>query len=135
MYSIRKIKGTQREQIPYNIKYMLYPTPDVQDFNFVKQDNMLSDVYIINPVGFTSTPDENDNAYIFQGSFGDKCCICVDTFYKPDTVPNEVCVGNFKTENYIRINDNQIKIENAGTQEIISNSNKTSINANSIIDL
>ena len=131
-----KIKDTVRNQRPYTIKYNGYKAPDIPEFGFKSDDPILNDVYIINPVGFTSTPDTNDDAYTFEGTLGEKCCFTTDLFYKPDTKPNEVCVGNFKTDNFIRINDNQIKVEENGTEVIYTRTtNKTSINSDNIIEL
>lgn len=135
-FRIVKVKDTIREQRPYNIRYTGFKAPDIPFLGLKSDVPILDDVYIINPVGFTSTPDTNDDAYIFQGMMGEKCCIATDIYSKPETKPNEVCIGNFKTFNYVRINDNQIKIEEDGTDEIYTKTTKkTSINSNDIIEL
>lgn len=135
-FRVIKIKGTERKEKPYNIVYYSNDVPIIEEFGLFPKKAVKTDTYIINPVGFTSTPDVDDEAYTFKGTFGEKCCIATDLLYKPNTEPNEVCVGNFKTKNYIRINDNQIKIEENGTEEIYTRStNKTSINSNNIVEL
>ncbi len=136
MVELIKIQDTERNQRPYNIKYIGYSSPEIKEFELKSQNFIKSDIYIINPVGFTSTPDTNDIAYVFLENSGEKFCIATDNYYKPDTNPNEVAIGNFKTNNYIRINDNEIKIEENGTEQIyIKANNKTSINSQNTIEL
>lgn len=136
MINIIKIKDTIRDKKPNRIVYVGTSMPNIPELGFEAQEYLNSDVMILNPVGFTSCPDEDDLAYTFETDDGDKFCITSDYLEKPHTEPNEVCVGNFKTNNYVRINDNQIKIENNGTEEIYTKTTKlTSISSNDTIEL
>lgn len=115
---IEKIKGTTN---PYEVIYRRYDTDipiTLPTGQVIQNDPLKALVYLYNDVGTASHPQKGDQAYIMPINATEYLGFCVDWASKPSRVINEYCVGNFKTNNFIRFNDNSILAEEIGTENI-----------------
>lgn len=147
MYRL-KIKTVKGNSNPYEIIYRRYDTdrPIRLPTGQVIQNDVLKGLtYLYNDIGIATHPQEGDEVLVMPINTTEYIGFCVDWQSKPARAINELCLGNFKTNNFIRIDDTSIKAEESGTKNITlkcssemtleSTGDKTSVKASTDINL
>lgn len=115
---IEEIKGDRN---PYEVIFRRYDTenpiilPTGQE---IQNDILKGQAYLFDSTGDATKPEKGDQAIIFQINSTEYLALCVDWGHKPQRQTNERCLGNFKTSNFIRINDDTILIQESGTKNL-----------------
>ena len=115
---IEKIKGTTN---PYEVIYRRYDTDipiKLPTGQVIQNDPLKALVYLYNDVGIATHPQKGDQVYIMPINATEYLGFCVDWASKPSRAINEICLGNFKTSNFIRLNTDTILIQEEGTKNL-----------------
>lgn len=148
------IEKIDTNKTPYEVLYKAYNgmnaglLPNGID---LRNEPILGQAVLFSAVGEKSTPQKGDIAWIEKTKEGHYIAFCTDWIDSPNTTTNEKAVGNFKANNFIRMNDSQILIQEDGTEEvyvstknidlncseefIVNADNKASINSSSSLEL
>jgi len=115
---IKEVKGTSN---PYEIIYRRYDTDKpirLPTGQVIQNDVLKGLTYLYNDIGIATHPQEGDEVLVMPINATEYIGFCVDWQSKPSRAINELCLGNFKTSNFLRINNNSIKAEESGTNYI-----------------
>jgi len=84
----------------------------------INSDPIKKSIFLMDPTGRASKPAAGDEVLCFEIDSTETWGFCIERKGQPERITNEICEGNFKTNNFVRINDSEILIEEDGTKRV-----------------
>lgn len=116
------IQKVNYEKYPYNISYKRYnnrQSLSLENGISIDNDPLLEDIVVYTVSGTAYKPSIGEKARITIDDDGNAYAEPVDTFVKPVNLTDSgSAFGNFKTKNFIRFENDVIKVVESGTKNI-----------------